>query len=181
MAPANPRSPHRFPVRLWLLPVVAATCALGMFGTATFASAEPSDTPGSTTTPTPPPPDSTTTVPPVPTTTTTTTTPRPHTTTDTPPPPPVDEGRLTLCPLANQWSPADTGITATVYEYGPATVTVDVSASSGNQSKTITVSAGDYKAAIDFPEISPSDVRGVIVRAVGPGPLPTRCLLSRGS
>ena len=157
---------HRFPMRA---AVVGTSVVAAVLGSIAFAAAAPGDV---TTTPSPTPSP---TVP-------RTSTPQPQVATPTTPTttvePPSYEGRLPLCPLANSWGPSGVGIAATVFEYGPATVTVDVEAATGNQSKSVVLNVGDNSATIAF-DILPGVVRSVSVRAVGPGPLPSQCLLAR--
>lgn len=130
----------------------------------------------------------TTTVTVEPTTTATvepTTTPRVTVTfaapTTNPSPSDDEDGRLMMCPAANGWRPSSdgNGITATLYEYGPASVTVSVIAVNGNDAVTATVDPGQSSVSVTFPDISASAVRSVTVTAVGPGPLPAQCILGR--
>ena len=162
MGRGNKGLPHRFPVRA---AVVAIGVVVAVSGAVSLGVAAPSDV---TTTPSPTVPRTSTPQPQVATPTTPTTTVAP----------PTYEGRLPLCPLANSWGPSGAGIAATLFEYGPATVTVDVEAVTGDQSKSVTLAVGESSATVSF-DILPGSVRSVSVRAVGPGPLPSQCLLSR--
>lgn len=88
---------------------------------------------------------------------------------------------MTLCPGANGWRSAvdGQGITATLYEYGPATVTITVIAVSGKDTIAAVVSPGQSTVTFNFPSIAASDVRDVTVQAIGSGPLPAQCILGR--
>ena len=156
MTPTDLRTPRSIGARMsWvsalLLGVLALAWGIGSTGS---AEADPTDTPTpSTTTATPPP------------------------TTDAP----AFDGRVSPCPSANGWrtSTSGNGITATVYEYGPASVTVTVTSGGGDKSNTVLVVPGQSIVNVEFPDISASSVKNVIVHALGPGPLPVRCLLAR--
>ena len=158
MTPTDLRPPRPIGVRLgWISLLLLGVSVLGWgIGATGSAEADPTETP-------------------TPSATTTTTT--PPTTTDAP----AFDGRVSPCPSANGWRTASSGngITATVYEYGPASVTVTVTSSGGDKSNTVLVVPGQSVVNIEFPDISASSVKNVIVQALGPGPLPVRCLLAR--
>ncbi|TSD98146.1 hypothetical protein FOS14_14265 [Skermania sp. ID1734] len=96
----------------------------------------------------------------------------PHDTSDEP---------MMMCPAANGWRAASDGpgILVTLFENGPASVTVTVSSATDTQNQTATVPPGDSSARIAFPRFSPDSVRDVVARSIGPGPLPAQCMVMR--
>ncbi|MBJ8341653.1 hypothetical protein JGU71_22460 [Antrihabitans sp. YC3-6] len=171
----------RVPAAVRLVPaaVVAVSIGVALIGSAPASAeptppseppiAEPNTTEPATTSP------ATTTVP--------TPVPMPYPRTPPPLPDSNDGGRAMACPSANSWSPFTDGrgVTATLFEYGPARITVTVTASDGDRTTTVDVAPGQFNVRIDFPGVDPKSVRSVLVRADGPGPLPPRCMLAPNS